>query len=57
MSRRRGELEAAGIHQVVRFHSSGAEMLKYQAQRPIHCIADASKEHFRRFGVETSIFV
>ena len=29
-------------------------MLKYQAQIPFACVADPSKKHYRRFGVETS---
>lgn len=54
MSRRHAEIEAAGIHQVVFFHSSREEMLKYQAQLPFDCVADVDKQHYRAFGVETS---
>ncbi|HUG21690.1 redoxin domain-containing protein [Piscinibacter sp.] len=54
MGRRHAEIEAAGIHQVVFFHSSQEEMLKYQAQLPFDCIADLEKKHFRAFGVEAS---
>ncbi|MET3440676.1 peroxiredoxin [Variovorax paradoxus] len=55
MSRRQAEIAAAGIRQVVFFHSSREEMLKYQAQLPFDCVADASKKHFKAFGVETSV--
>jgi peroxiredoxin len=53
-ARRREDLEAAGIREVVLFHSSRDEMLKYQAQLPFDCVADPAKQHYRRFGVETS---
>jgi peroxiredoxin len=54
LARRREDIEAAGIREVVLFHSSREEMLKYQAQLPFDCVADLAKEHYRRFGVETS---
>jgi len=53
-ARRQGELAAAGIREVVLFHSSAQEMRKYQAQLPFDCVADPAKAHYRRFGVETS---
>lgn len=55
LGRRHAEIEAAGIHQLVFFHSSRDEMLRYQAQLPFDCIADPGKKHFRAFGVEASI--
>lgn len=55
MSRRQAEIAAAGIRQVVFFHSSREEMLKYQAQLPFDCVADAGKRHFKAYGVETSV--
>ena len=55
MVRRRPEIEAAGIRQVVFFHSTRDEMLKYQARLPFDCVADPGKLQFRRFGVETSV--
>lgn len=56
LARRREDFEAAGIREVILFHSSQNEMLKYQAQLPFDCVADPSKEHYRAFGVETSGF-
>lgn len=54
LSRRSVEINAAGIREVVFFHSSAQEMLNYQAQLPFDCIADPGKKHYRQFGVETS---
>lgn len=54
LARRREDLEAAGIREVILFHSTQNEMLKYQAQLPFDCVADPTKQHYRRFGVETS---
>ena len=54
LARRREDLEAAGIREVILFHSSKEEMLKYQAQLSFDCVADPTKQHYRRFGVETS---
>ena len=55
MSRRHAEVAAAGIRQLVFFHSSREEMLKYQAQLSFDCIADPGKKYFKAFGVETSV--
>lgn len=54
MARRQPEIAAAGIRQVVFFHSSREEMLKYQAQLPFDCVADPLKDFYRAYGVETS---
>lgn len=56
LSRRHAEIRAAGIREVVFFHASGDEMLEYQARLPFDCVADPGKVHYRRFGVETSLF-
>lgn len=55
MGRRHAEIAAAGIRQLVFFHSSREEMLKYQAQLPFDCVADPGKKYFKAFGVETSV--
>jgi peroxiredoxin len=55
LARRADEIAAAGIREVVFFHSSAAEMLRYQAQLPFDCVADPGKAYYRRFGVETSL--
>jgi AhpC/TSA family len=56
LNRRRADIAAAGIHEVVFFHSSRDEMLKYQAQLPFDCVADPDKLIFRQWGVEASWF-
>ena len=55
LSKRATEIKEAGIHQVLVFHSSRDEMLKYQAQLPFDCIPDPNKSLYREFGVETSL--
>lgn len=47
------EIQAAGIREVVVFHASAEEMLKYQGQLPFDCIADPGKALYRQFGVAT----
>lgn len=54
MSRRHDEIRAAGIHQVVLFHSSRDEMQQYQGQLPFVCVPDPTKAIYRAYGVETS---
>lgn len=54
MAKRQNELESQGIRQLVFFHSSAEEMLKYQAQLPFDCIADPQMQHYKKWGVEQS---
>jgi peroxiredoxin len=49
---RRDEIEAAGIREVVVFHSTKEELLTYQDELPFAVIADPARELYRRFGVE-----
>jgi hypothetical protein len=49
---RRGEIEAAGIHEVIVFHSTKDELLTYQDELPFAVIADPAKDLYRQFGVE-----
>jgi peroxiredoxin len=51
---RKDELAAAGIKEVVVFHSTEAELRKYQAELPVTVIADPEKKLYAEFGVETS---
>jgi peroxiredoxin len=53
-ARRHAEIRAAGIREVVLFHSSAGEMLQYQAQLPFDCIADPGMAHYRAYGVQAS---
>lgn len=56
LSKRLPEIQAAGIHEVVVFHSSVEEMMNYQAQLPFDCIADPTKSLYREYGVEVAWF-
>jgi len=49
------EIVAAGIREVVVFHSSADAMREYQADLPFTAIADPNKELYREFGVEASL--
>lgn len=55
LARRHDDLQAAGVRQVVVFHSAREEMLNYQAPLPFDCIADPQKRLYRQYGVETSL--
>ncbi len=50
------QLQAAGIIEVVVFHSSHEELIKYEADLPFHVIADPEKKLYRAFGVEASLY-
>jgi hypothetical protein len=51
---RHDEIAAAGIREVVVFHSSADELLAYQPQTPFAMIGDPDKRLYREFGVESS---
>ncbi|WP_067853293.1 peroxiredoxin-like family protein [Nocardia shimofusensis] len=51
---RKDEIEAAGIHEVIVFHSSAAALLEYEADLPLDVIADPQRVLYREFGVETA---
>ncbi|HKI18918.1 MAG TPA: peroxiredoxin-like family protein [Isosphaeraceae bacterium] len=51
---RNDELAAAGIKEVVVFHSTDEELRKYQAELPVAVIADPDKKLYAEFGVEKS---
>jgi len=50
--RRAPEIEAAGVCEVVFFHSSADELRQHTADLPFAVIADPTKQWYRRFGVE-----
>jgi peroxiredoxin len=52
--KRRDEIEAAGIQEVVFFHSPAEELAKYTADLPFATVADPDKRYYRQFGVESS---
>jgi peroxiredoxin len=53
---RNSEIEAAGIHEVVVFHSPNESLLKYQGRFPFDVIGDPEKKLYSLFGVDSSIF-
>jgi peroxiredoxin len=48
------EISAAGIREVVVFHSTATELRKYQDDMPFPVIGDPDKTLYHRFGVEAS---
>jgi peroxiredoxin len=52
--RRAAEVTAAGILEVVVFHSTVDELRQYQDELPFPVIADPDKQLYRDFGVEAS---
>ncbi|MFI5717966.1 peroxiredoxin-like family protein [Nocardia sp. NPDC051750] len=50
---RRDEIRAAGIREVVLFHSRPEELRRYAADLPLDLIADPERELYREFGVES----
>jgi hypothetical protein len=49
---RHDDILAAGIREIVVFHSPAEELLSYQADLPFAVIADPGKRLYREFGVE-----
>ena len=46
------EIRSHGIREVVVFHSTVAELAKYEAELPFPLIADSERHLYQRFGVE-----
>ncbi|HEY1969331.1 MAG TPA: peroxiredoxin-like family protein [Pseudonocardia sp.] len=55
IAQRHDDIQAAGIREVVVFHSSAAAMLPYHAELPFDTIADPDKTLYAEFGVKESI--
>lgn len=53
---RHEELTNARIREVVAFHSTRDDLIKYQPELPFAIIADPRKQLYREFGVERSYF-
>lgn len=53
--KRHDEITAAGIREVVLFHSTPDELLTYVDDMPFDLVADPDRTRYRRFGVETSV--
>ncbi|MDX6313746.1 MAG: hypothetical protein QOF44_3210 [Streptomyces sp.] len=52
--RRHEEIEAAGVREVVVFHSSAEELLEHTAGLPFAVVADPGKRLYAEFGVESA---
>lgn len=52
--RRNDEIAAAGVREVVIFHSSTGALRQHEADLPFDVIADPEKRLYREFGVEAS---
>ncbi|MDX3227948.1 peroxiredoxin-like family protein [Streptomyces sp. ME19-01-6] len=52
--RRHEEIEAAGIHEVVIFHSPAEELREHTADLPFAVVADPAKQLYAEFGVESA---
>ncbi|MGW6548079.1 peroxiredoxin-like family protein [Streptomyces massasporeus] len=52
--RRHAEIEAAGVREVVVFHSSAEELLRHTADLPFAVVADPGKRLYAEFGVESA---
>jgi alkyl-hydroperoxide reductase/thiol specific antioxidant family protein len=53
ITRRHDEITAAGIREVVFFHSPPDELREHTADLPFSTIADPTKRFYREFGVES----
>src|SRR5579859_5412597 len=52
--RRAREIEAAGVKEVIVFHSSARSIRSYQKDLPFELIGDPKKALYKEFGVEAS---
>jgi peroxiredoxin len=50
--RRQADIAAAGVQEVVFFHSSAAALRPYTADLPFAVVADPDRKQYRAFGVE-----
>jgi peroxiredoxin len=55
LRRRAREIEAAGIKEVIVFHSSAKSIRSYQKEVPFVLVGDPKKALYKEFSVETSL--
>src|SRR5215475_9113760 len=55
LRRRAREIEAAGIKEVIVFHSSAKSIRSHQKDVPFELVGDPKKALYKEFGVETSL--
>jgi peroxiredoxin len=54
-AQRHDEIEAAGVREIVVFHSTAAALRKYEADLPFAMVADPDRRLYQEFGVERSL--
>lgn len=54
MMRRQSEIDAAGIREIVFFHSSAEDLREHAATFPFAVVADPDKKVYAAFGVESA---
>src|SRR5205807_4943863 len=55
LRRRAREIEAAGIKEVIVFHSSAKSIRSHQKDVPFALVGDPNKVLYKEFGLETSL--
>lgn len=55
VAKRHHELKAAGVVEIVVFHSDSDSLRRYQTDLPFAVIADPERTMYREFGVESSL--
>lgn len=55
VGRRHTEIAAAGVTEIVLFHSSASALRRYQADLPFAVVADPDRRLYAEFGVENSV--
>lgn len=53
--KRHDEITAAGVREVVIFHSTPEELTAYTDDMPFDLVADPARTLYRRFGVQTAV--
>ena len=51
---RQAEVRAAGVHEVILFHSTADDLRAHVADLPFDVVADPEKDLYREFGVESA---
>ncbi|MBX6333171.1 MAG: AhpC/TSA family protein [Gemmatimonadaceae bacterium] len=54
-AQRHAEIVAAGVREVVLFHSSARQLRRYASDLPFTIVGDPGKQLYREFGVEASL--
>lgn len=54
LRRSKAQLEAAGIHEVLFFHSSQEDVAAFHNDLPFDAVGDREKHYYRQIGVESS---